>query len=90
MAEVARLVGLEQRSFTGQDGRQRQYCGLHLVHLEGSSRRVNGCKVESLSCPQEVNPSTLKLGTLYQLEYEMFDTKNGKQARLVDLLPVEG
>ena len=90
MAEVARLVGLEVRDFTGQDGRQRQYCGLHLVHLEGSFRRVNGCKVESVSCPQDVNLKKLQLGTLYQLEYEMFDTKNGKQARLVDLLPVEG
>ena len=53
-------------------------------------RRVNGCKVESVSCPQEINPKKLQLGTLYQLEYETFDTKNGKQARLVDLLPVEG
>ena len=90
MAEVAKLVGIEVRDFTGQDGRQRQYCGLHLVHVEGSSRRVNGCKVEAVTCPHEVNPRSLKMGTLYQLEYETFDTKNGKQARLVDLLPVEG
>ena len=90
MAEVAKLVGIEAREFKGQDGRQRQYCGLHLVHLEGSVRRVNGCKVETVSCPQEVDYSGLQLGAMYQLEYEMFDTRNGKQARLVDLLPVEG
>ena len=89
MAEVAKLVGIEVRDFTGQDGRQRQYCGLHLVHLEGSVRRVNGCKVETVSCPREIDPRRLQLEATYQLEYETFETRNGKQARLVDLLPVE-
>ena len=90
MAEVVKLVGLEERSYKGQDGQQRHYCGLHLVHLEGSARGVNGCKVETVSCPREIDPRSLQLGALYQLDYEMFDTRNGKQARLVDLLPVEG
>ena len=90
MTEVAKLVGIEARSYTGQDGRQRQYCGLHLVHLEGSVRSVNGCKVETVSCPRKVDPKRFQLGAMYQLEYEMFVTRNGKQARLVDLLPVEG
>ncbi len=89
MAEVAKLVGMEMREYTGQDGRQRQYCGLHLVHLEDSVRSVKGSKVETVSCPREIDPRTLELGTTYQMDYEMYDTKNGKAARLVDLLPVE-
>lgn len=89
MAEVAKLVGMEVRDYTGQDGRQRQFCGLHLVHVPDSVRSVKGSKVESVSCPREIDPKTLDLGATYQLEYEMYDTKNGKAARLVDLLPVE-
>lgn len=30
MSEVARLVGMEQRSYE-KDGRQREYCGLHFL-----------------------------------------------------------
>lgn len=89
MAEVAKLVGMEVRDYTGQDGRQRQFCGLHLVHVEDTVRSVKGCKVESVSCPRDVDPRTLEIGVTYELGYEMFDTKNGKAARLVDLLPVE-
>lgn len=89
MAEVAKLVGMEVRDYMGQDGRQRQFCGLHLVHVEDTVRSVKGSKVESVSCPRDVDPRMLELGTTYKLEYEMYDTKNGKAARLVDLLPVE-
>lgn len=89
MAEVAKLVGMEMREYMGQDGRQRQFCGLHLVHVEDSVRSVKGSKVEAVSCPRDIDPRTLELGTTYKLEYEMYDTKNGKAARLVDLLPVE-
>jgi len=89
MAEVAKLVGMELREYTGQDGRQRQFCGLHLVHVEDTVRSVKGCKVEAVSCPREIDPRTLELGATYQMEYEMYDTRNGKAARLVDLLPVE-
>ena len=89
MAEVEKLVGMEVRDYTGQDGRQRQFCGLHLVHVEDTVRSVKGSKVESVSCPREIDPRTLELGRTYKLEYEMYDTKNGKAARLVDLLPVE-
>ena len=89
MVEVAKLVGTEKRDYTGQDGRQRQYLGLHLLFLEGSSRRVDGCKVAVLTCPPEVDPIKLKVGVTYQLDYETYETKTGLQARLVDLLPVE-
>lgn len=89
MAEVAKLVGMEVREYKGQDGRQRQFCGLHLLHLEDTVRSVKGCKVEAVSCPRDIDPQTLELGTTYKLEYEMYDTKNGKAARLVELLPVE-
>ena len=89
-AEVVRLVGIEERSYKGQDGKQRQYCGLHLVHLEESVSGVSGCKVEVLSCPRNVDSKRLVLGSLYQLEYEHYDTKNGKMARVVGLLLVEG
>lgn len=89
MAEVAKLVGKEVREYRGQDGKQHIYCGLHLVHLEDSVRGVKGCKVEAVSCPREVDPESLVVGTIYQLDYELYDTKNGKVARLVDLLEVE-
>ena len=90
MVEVARLVGMEVRDYTGRDGRQRQYNGLHLVHVENSMRGVQGCKVEVVSCPREVDPRKLIIGTMYQMEYETYETKDGKRARLVGLLPVEG
>lgn len=88
-SEVARLVGMEQREYMGQDGRQRQFCGLHLVYVDGMVRDVKGSKVESLSCPRELDPRSLKIGTLYELVYELYNTKNGKAARLVDLTPVD-
>ena len=59
------------------------------MHLEGTSRGVSGCKVESVSCPRDIDPRTLVLGHTYQLAYEIYETKNGKGARLVDLLEVE-
>ena len=88
-SEVARLVGMEQREYMGQDGRQRQFCGLHLLYAEGTVRDVQGSKVDSVSCPRELDPRSLKIGTLYELVYELYNTKNGKGARLVDLLPVD-
>lgn len=89
MAEVAKLVGMEVRDYTDQDGRQRHFCGLHLVHVEDTVRDVQGCKVESVSCPRDVDNRTLELGTTYEMVYEHYDTKAGKMARLVDLRPVE-
>lgn len=88
-SEVARLVGMEQREYMGQDGRQRQFCGLHLLYVEGTAKDVKGSKVESLSCPRELDPGSLKIGTLYELVYELYNTKNGKAARLVDLVSVD-
>ena len=89
MVEVARLVGTEKRSYRGQDGQEKFFCGLHLLYLEGSVNGVQGSKVESVSCPRELNPGLLQVGGLYQLDCEMYNTRNGKAARLVNLLPVE-
>lgn len=88
MSEVARLVGMERRSYE-KDGKQREYCGLHLMYVENSVEGVRGSKVEVLSCPQRVDPERLKMGALYELGYTMFNTKAGKMARLTDLQPVE-
>lgn len=88
MATVAKLVGMEKREYM-KDGKPQVFCGLHLVHLEGSSRDVQGSKVETVSCPRDLSPDLLELGSMYQLDYEIYDTKNGKAARLVDLIPVE-
>lgn len=89
MPEVAKLMGMERREYMGADGRQRQFCGLHLMHLEGTVRDVSGCKCENVSCPREVNPDKLELGQAYELVYEIYQTKLGKGARLVGLDPVE-
>ena len=54
MAEVARLVGMEEREYE-KDGQKRVYCGLHLVHVEDSVEDVLGSKVEVVSCPQKLD-----------------------------------
>ena len=88
MSEVARLVGMERRSYE-KDGQPRQYCGLHLMYVEDSVEGVRGSKVECLTCPRNVDPNRLKVGTLYDLKYSLFNTANGKMARLSGLEPVE-
>lgn len=87
-SEVARLVGLEQREYE-KDGQLKHFCGLHLCHVEGTVEGVEGSKVESVSCPRDVEPKLLEVGKLYELCYTFFDTKNGKMARLVDLKEVD-
>lgn len=89
MAEVAKLMGMERRSYTGRDGKQREFCGLHLCHVEGTVRDIKGCKCENMSCPRDVDPSDLEIGQTYELIYEIYETKDGKGARLAGLEPVE-
>lgn len=89
MAEVARLVGMEERDYM-KDGQKRHYCGLHLVHVEDTVDDVLGSKVEVISCPQSVDPSKLKFGQLYELIYTIYQTKTGKGARLSGIAAVEG
>lgn len=88
MAEVARLVGKEVREYE-KDGRKRQYCGLHMMYLENTVSGVQGSKVESVSCPRDVDPGFLRVGSLYQLEYEIYTMKGQRMARLCNLLPVD-
>lgn len=88
MSEVAKLVGKEVREYT-KDGQPKTFVGLHLVHVEGTVRDVEGCKVESLSCPRDVDYRLLKVGTTYELVYSFFDTAHGKMARLADLQEVD-
>ncbi len=87
--EVARLVGMELRKYE-KDGQKRQYCGLHLMYVEGLDEGVKGSKVEVVSCPRNVEPGTLEVGHLYELQYELYTIKGQKMARLKDLEPVEG
>lgn len=90
MAEVARLVGMELRDYE-KDGQKRQYCGLHLVHLEDAGDKdMLGSRVQELSCPRNVNPNTLVVGQLYELQYEHFKMKGQLMARVSGLEPVEG
>lgn len=88
MSEVARLVGMERRSYE-KDGQNRQYCGLHLMYVENSVEGVRGSKVEVLSCPRETDPNRLKVGAMYELSYSFYQTKQGKMARLAGLSLVE-
>lgn len=87
-SEVARLVGMEIREYE-KDGTKRQFCGLHLVHVEDTVPDVVGCKVEEVSCPREVNPNELEIGHLYELDYTIYTMRGQKMARLTALLPVE-
>lgn len=66
MADVARLVGMELRNYE-KDGQKKQFCGLHLMYLEGSFEEVLGSRVEETSCPRGIDPSTLEVGQLYEL-----------------------
>lgn len=88
MASVARLMGMECRVYE-KDGQKRRYCSLHLCHVDGTVKGVEGCKCENVSCPRELDPDLLTIGGLYQLEFEVYQTKAGMGARLVDLLPVD-
>lgn len=87
MAEVARLVGMELRDYV-KDGQKKRYCGLYLMYLEDSVQDVVGSKVESMSCPRDVDPNKLELGKLYELCYMIYEVKGQKMARLNDLLLV--
>ena len=87
MASVARLVGMELRQYE-KDGQKRQFCGLHLVYLEGSNEDVMGSKVEETSCPRNVDPNSLEIGGLYELDYEIYKMRGQTMARLSNLIPV--
>ena len=90
MADVARLVGMEVREYE-KDGQKKQFCGLHLVHLEDTGDKdMLGSRVQELSCPRNVNPNTLVVGHLYELQYEHFKMKGQLMARVSGLDPVEG
>lgn len=89
MATVVRLMGIERRQYESE-GKQRMYCGLHVAHVPGCNEEVEGSYCENMSCPRDVDDRKLKIGNLYELEYMIYNTKNGKGARLVGLLPVEG
>ena len=49
-----------------------------------------GSKVEETSCPRKVNPDSLEIGQLYELEYEIYKMRGQTMARLAGLNPVEG
>lgn len=90
MAEVVRLVGMELRKYE-KDGQQKQFCGLHLVHLEDEEDgEMLGSRVQEISCPRSVNPDTLEVGQLYELVYEHYKMKGQLYGRLKKLEPVEG
>nr|WP_325229214.1 hypothetical protein [uncultured Oscillibacter sp.] len=90
MAEVARLVGMELRKYE-KDGQTKQFCGLHLVHLENEEdEEMLGSRVQEISCPRSVSPDTLEVGHLYELNYEHFKMKGQLMARISGLKPVEG
>lgn len=93
MTEVAKLVGMECRDYTGRDGKERHYCGLHLCHVAGTVDGVEGCMVETISCPPKVE-ELLELGKTYELVYGTFRAKNEygreiREQRLVDLKEVD-
>lgn len=88
MAMVARLMGAERREYE-KNGEKKVFCTLHLMHIEGSVKGIQGCKCENVSCPRDVEPRSLLLGGLYQLEYEIYEFKGEQRARLQDLLLVD-
>lgn len=93
MTEVAKLVGMEKRDYKGKDGEMRHYCGLHLCHVEGTVYGVEGCSVETISCPPKIE-ELLEIGKTYELIYGIFRAKNEygreiKEQRLVDMKEID-
>ena len=81
MVDVARLVGMKLRAYE-KDGRKQEYCNLHLVYVEGIFRNINGSRVEEVRCPREVDPHRLKVGQLYELEYDRYTFQGKSEQRL--------
>ena len=84
MGEIVRLAGVEDVTYE-KDGKKGSFTRLHFLYPEGAAKGVEGCKVESVFLPREVDKKTLLLGRSYELVYQLYDTRNGKSARLVGM-----
>lgn len=86
---VVELRGIERRSYVGKDGGQKEFCGLHVCwqDWDGKEDTFLGEKCENFSCPREANPDTLRIGELYEVQFSVFQTKNGLGARVSNLVP---
>jgi len=90
MNEVVRLLGVEKRSYTDKDsGQPRTFCGLHVVYELVEQEIFAGKRVDSFSCPHNVNPDNLEVGKCYELEWAHFKTRTGTGARIDGLNPVD-
>lgn len=89
MAEVVKLMGIESRDWTDKTtGEVKNYTALHVVYEMEDEPIAQGNRVESFSCPRDVNAAKLKIGDLYELEWTHYKTKNGTAARICDLRDV--
>lgn len=91
MSEVVRLLGVEKRQYTDKStGELKSYCGLHVVYELEEEAITAGKRVDSFSCPKEVNPDDLVINQCYELDWSHFHTKAGTGAKISGLMPVEG
>ena len=86
---LVELRGIEKRSYE-KDGQQRQFVGLHVSwqDWDGKEDSFIGERCENFSCPRGVDANSLQVGELYEVKYEIYQTKTGKGARVCDLVPV--
>lgn len=88
MSDIYQLVGKEQRTYE-KDGIKKFYCGLHFVSAQGASTGVEGSSVQTISCPQSVDPARLTIGSWYQIQYQHFRSAMGIRASVSGFTPVE-
>lgn len=87
--EVITLLGIERRTYVDKStGELKSFVALHCM-TETETENVTGNAVQSFSCPKDVIPDSLVLGSSYELVYTHFRTKNGMGARISDLVPIK-
>ena len=92
----AQLLGMDWGTFE-RDGKTVSYCRLYLMHQYDERAQENdpeqgfvGRKVERESCPRKLDFRRLEVGRWYEMVYDIRDTRDGKKAYLVDLVPLDG
>lgn len=89
MEEIVKLVGIEQVEWTDKStGEAKGFAKLHVMYEQGGSITA-GKKVAVISPPKGFDETSLRIGSLYELQYELFDGKYGKGAKLVGIVPAK-
>ncbi len=82
------ILGKEIKKYV-KDGQEKISRTLHVVsQSKNKTDELEGCKCESIFVPFDI-PEGVNVGVQCDFEYEVFQTKNGSGARLVDITPIQ-